>query len=206
LVLVDTGPGDPETWGRQVHYFYDRTPDQVLVTALSKLGIEPKDIDVVINTHLHWQNCHGNHLFPRATIHIQTEEVEEALNPVEPHYRFYTPPEMKPPWLQVLDRTRLVRGDSEIVDGLTVLSMPSHTQGFQSVLVDSREGPILIAGEMIPYSNNWTGRWGMQHVPSGIMQASLRQYYSCFERIKEISPVYILPGLDPAVAELETYG
>ena len=206
LVLIDTGPGDPETWGRQVHYFYDRHPDQVPTTALRKIGIEPQDIDIIINTHLHWQNCHGNHLFPRATIYVQADEIREALDPVDPHRRFYTPPEMKPPWMQTLDRTRPLSGISEIVDGITALALPSHTMGFQSVLVESREGPILIGGEIVPYHDNWTGRWGMRHVPSGIMQASLRQYYRCFEIIEEIDPAIVLPGVDPRVGEQEVYG
>ncbi len=206
LILVDTGPGDPETWGRQFHHFYDRAPDQVPITALRKHGIEPQDIDIIINTHLHWANCHANHLFPSATIYVQADEVVEALDPVAPHRPFYTPPEARPPWMQTLNRTRLLKGTTEIIEGITAFAMPSHTIGFQSVLIETAVGPILLAGDMLPFFANWTGRWGMNHIPSGTMQASLRQYYRCFDLIERIDPVFILPGVDPKVAEREVYG
>ena len=59
---------------------------------------------------------------------------------------------------------------------------------------------------MLPYFDNWTGRWGLEHIPSGIFEVSLRDYYACFERIKRIDPVAVLPGVDPRLAEKEIYG
>ena len=43
---------------------------------------------------------------------------------------------------------------------IRVLAMPSHTVGFQAVVVDTAAGPVVIAGDMLPYFDNWTGRWG----------------------------------------------
>jgi glyoxylase-like metal-dependent hydrolase (beta-lactamase superfamily II) len=206
LILVDTGPGDPETWGRSFHHFYDRTPEQVPSAALNKLGIKPFDIDIIINTHLHWTSCQGNALFPRATIFIQEDEITQALNPVLPHLPYYTPVYASPPWIQTLSRSRIIKGTTKIIDGVTAMRMPSHTMGFQSVMVETFRGPILIAGEMCPFFDNWTGRWRMPHVPSGILQASLQDYYACFQMIEEINPHYVLPGLDPKVSRQEVYG
>jgi len=206
LILVDTGPGDPETWGRSFHHFYDRTPEQTQVAALNRIGIKPFDIDIIINTHLHWTNCLGNALFPRATIFIQEDEITQALNPIQPHIPFYTPASANPPWIQTLSRTKIIKGNTQIIDGVNAMIMPSHTLGFQSVLVETFRGPILIAGEMCPFFDNWTGRWRMTHVPSGIMQASLKDYYNCFKIIEEINPHYVLPGLDPKVSRQLVYG
>jgi glyoxylase-like metal-dependent hydrolase (beta-lactamase superfamily II) len=94
-----------------------------------------------------------------------------------------------------------VNGDCEIVFGVRVLSMPSHTVGFQTVLVETRRGPILIASDMLPYFDNWTGRWGLDHIPSGIFEDSLHEYYTCFDRIEEIDPVVVLPGVNPRLAK-----
>jgi len=90
--------------------------------------------------------------------------------------------------------------------GIRIFAFPSHTIGFQSVLVETAEGPILVAGDILPYFDNWTGRWGYKHIPSGIMEAGLHEYYACFERIEELHPVVVLPGVDPKVAEREVYG
>ena len=206
LILVDTGPGDPETWGLTYHFYYDRYPHQTPLAALGRLGIEGRDIDIVINTHLHWTHSHGNMLFPRARIYVQEEEVSEALNPVAPHRPFYTPAFANPPWMQALSQTRVISGEQQIVEGVTVIAMPSHTRGFQCVLVETFRGPILLAGEMLPFIDSWEGRWGMQHIPHGILQASLQDYYRCFDRIDEINPHYVLPGLDPRVGEQTVYG
>jgi glyoxylase-like metal-dependent hydrolase (beta-lactamase superfamily II) len=111
-----------------------------------------------------------------------------------------------PPWARVVQRTRPVDGDAEITPGVRVIAFPSHTQGFQGVLVETRQGPILIAGDMLPYFDNWTGRWGFEHIPSGIFAASLRDYYACFDRIRQLAPAVILPGIDPRVAEQGLYG
>ena len=70
IILVDTGPGEHAAWKR-LHHDYDRTPDQEPVAALQRLGIVLGDIDVVINTHLHWDHCHGNHFFSNAVIRVQ---------------------------------------------------------------------------------------------------------------------------------------
>jgi N-acyl homoserine lactone hydrolase len=206
LVLVDTGPGDPETWGRSYHHFYDRYPHQTPLAALDRLGIQGRDIDIVINTHLHWNACCGNQLFPRAIIYVQEDEVNEALKPLPPHRDFYTPTFANPPWMEALSQTRVIRGDQQIVDGVSVLHLPSHTRGFQCVLVETFRGPILIAGEMLPFQDSWEGRWGMQHIPHGIHSAGLKKYYDGFARIDELNPHWVLPGLDPRVAEQSIYG
>ena len=206
VVVVDNGPGDPQTWGRQYHHLYDRSPEQEPVAALAGIGLEPKDVDLIINTHLHWDHCHANHLFPNATIRVQGREIIEALNPVPAHRTLYTPASANPPWTQVIHKTIPVNGDEEILPGITAIALPSHTIGFQSVLVETEAGPILIAGDILPYYDNWTGRWGYEHIPSGIMEAGLHEYYRCFDRIEQIAPAAILPGVDPKVAEQAVYG
>jgi glyoxylase-like metal-dependent hydrolase (beta-lactamase superfamily II) len=206
VIIVDDGPGDPETWGRDYHHWYNRSADQEPITALRRIGIAPEDVDIVVNTHLHWDHCHHNHLFPNAVIRVQATEIIEALNPIPVHKILYTPPEANPPWTQVIHKTIPVHGDEVIAPGITALAMPSHTIGFQSVLVETAHGPILIAGDMLPYFDNWTGRWGYKRIPSGILQASLHDYFKCFERVEQIDPAVILPGVDPRVAEKEIYG
>src|SRR5579872_6563831 len=47
-----------------------------LVSALHAKGLEPADIDIVINTHLHVDHCQNNTLFPRATFYLSRPEWE----------------------------------------------------------------------------------------------------------------------------------
>jgi glyoxylase-like metal-dependent hydrolase (beta-lactamase superfamily II) len=203
--LVDTGPGDPETW-RQHHHDFSRTPEEEPLAALRSVGVAAEDVQVVINTHLHWDHCNGNHLFPNAQIRVQAQEIVDAMDPLPAHRAFYSPMRADPPWARAIQRTLPVRGDYELAPGITLLALPSHTEGSQGVLVSTGEGTILIAGDVLPYFDNWTGRWGFEHIPSGILAASLRDYYACFERIESLAPALVLPGVDPRIAERTTYG
>ena len=50
--------------------------------ALRLLGICPKEIDTVIMSHLHWDHCYNNHLFPQADFYIQKKEMMSAVCPL----------------------------------------------------------------------------------------------------------------------------
>src|SRR6266508_3815079 len=204
-LLVDTGPGAPDTW-RQYHHDFQRTPEEEPVVALRGVGVAAEDVQVVINTHLHWDHCNGNDLFPNAEIRVQAREIVEAMDPLPAHRSFYSPMQANPPLARAIQRIRPVHGDGELAPGVSLLGFPSHTEGFQGVLVSTKIGPVLIAGDMLPYFDNWHGRWGFQHIPSGIFAASLRDYYTCFARVEAIAPALVLPGVDPRVAEHTQYG
>lgn len=44
---------------------------------------------------------------------------------------------------------RLIEGDEQIARDLRVVSTPGHTVGHQSVLVETVEGPVVLAGQAI---------------------------------------------------------
>ena len=62
-----------------------------LLESLCRFGYQPKNIDLVINTHLHFDHAGGNTIFnengeivptfPKARYFIQKGEMEVALNP-----------------------------------------------------------------------------------------------------------------------------
>src|SRR5689334_2254667 len=43
------------------------------------LEINPASVDVVVNTHLHYDHCGGNHLFAGTPIYVQRQELADAL-------------------------------------------------------------------------------------------------------------------------------
>ena len=64
LVLVDTG-------------MIDSTPELDEEGAPVPLPENiPRDVVCVINTHLHFDHCGGNRLFPGVPIHVQLSELE----------------------------------------------------------------------------------------------------------------------------------
>jgi N-acyl homoserine lactone hydrolase len=126
-VLVDTGLIDstPEL-DREWSPRFD--PDAI-----------PRDVACVINTHLHFDHCGGNRLFAGVPIYVQRIEREAAK---EDDYTV-------PRWVE-FDGARYVEldGEAEVVPGVRVVPTPGHSPGHQSVLVETYEGLVVVAGDV----------------------------------------------------------
>lgn len=57
-ILVDTGLGPKEDEKLHRMFAVERTP--TILESLKRLGLEPDDIHLVINTHLHFDHAGGN--------------------------------------------------------------------------------------------------------------------------------------------------
>jgi N-acyl homoserine lactone hydrolase len=125
LVLVDTGmtgthPLVEDDWHPRGY------PERI-----------PRDVVCVINTHLHFDHCGGNHLFAGVPIHVQARELADALSAGD-----YTVTE----WVDFEGATYVEHdGEAEVLPGIRLLPTPGHTAGHQSVLV---EGVAVIGGDV----------------------------------------------------------
>ena len=133
LMLVDTGVGVGNDYVDQ--RFQPERRD--LTAALGDRNVTPRDIDIVINSHLHFDHCGNNALFPHAQFLIQRAEIETARTTL------YTVRE----WFD-FDDAKLVPidGDHAVARNVQILATPGHTPGHQSVLVGG-ENPVLIAAQ-----------------------------------------------------------
>lgn len=135
-VLVDTGVGvGHPTIDRlftPTHHSLDR--------ALAARGVALDDVVMVVNSHLHFDHCGNNRLFPGVPLVVQRTEHRVA------HIRGHTVAK----WVDFPGAEWvLVDGENEVLPGLTVVPTPGHTDGHQSVVV-SRAGAIeVIAGQTL---------------------------------------------------------
>ena len=108
-----------------------------LLDALGGAGVAPSDIAVVVVSHLHFDHC-GQQGALTAPVYVQATEFEAAQTPG------YTVPD----WAAIPDdRLRLVHGDQEIAEGVSLLSTPGHSPGHQSVLVEAAGERVVIAAQ-----------------------------------------------------------
>lgn len=143
-VVVDTGFADPIAWSR-----YNRchqSPDETMPAALASLGWTPRSVDIVINTHLHYDHSENNPLFNRARFLVSQAEWEHAHAPV-PSQRWSYASEWSGPTAEYLDYTLVAVDHYDVLAGLRLIQTPGHTPGHQSVLVDTAEGSLCIAGD-----------------------------------------------------------
>lgn len=135
-VLVDTGVGRDHDAVERVF----RPRHKPIEDELAHRGIEPGDVAMVINSHLHFDHCGNNRLFAGVPMLVQRTEYEMV------HQPRYTIPK----WVDFPDaRWELVSGDTEVLSGVRVLPTPGHTPGHQSVTVESEGTVSVIAGQAL---------------------------------------------------------
>ena len=155
-ILVDTGNGDKFSEKLLKIYGIEREP--TLLKSLSDADLRPEDIEIVINTHLHFDHCGGNTLvdasgklmptFPNARYIVQKMEWEDATRLNELTKGSYLPENFIP--LMQAGRIELVDGDMEVYPGVTVVHTPGHNRGHQSVKIESDGKTAFYLGDMIP--------------------------------------------------------
>ena len=139
-VLVETGMGNKLS-DRMVKFYGQ--PAQLL-DHLSAGGVAPEDIDIVINSHLHFDHCgwntvrdkHGKIVptFPRAKYYAPAGEWRYARRPSERDAISYIAENYDP--LVESGQMTLLEGGEEILPGITVETFPGHTASMQAILVN----------------------------------------------------------------------
>jgi glyoxylase-like metal-dependent hydrolase (beta-lactamase superfamily II) len=155
-VLIDTGIGNKGDEKFCDIYGVDRKPS--IEESLAKMALSPKDIQIVINTHFHFDHAGGNTTrlqdgrivptFPNAEYYVQRDEWHCAMRPNERTQRSYLIENYD--ILAKLDRLNLLDGDAEILPGIRVMKTPGHTEHHQSVIVQSEGETVCFLGDLIP--------------------------------------------------------
>lgn len=175
-ILIDTGLGDVdeimEMMARHgVPTWTTKSPEQDLVAGLARHGVTPDEIDIVVLSHLHFDHIGNNHLFTNAKFLVQRSEVAQGLTP--PAYCQYSYPEYSYKVADIRDRIQILEGDYQIEPGVRLIQIGGHTPGTMVVVIDTDQGRVALAGDiMYNYKNlelNWpTGSfWSLQDLMSG---------------------------------------
>jgi glyoxylase-like metal-dependent hydrolase (beta-lactamase superfamily II) len=165
-VLIDTGIGDK--WEEKYRRIYGVTDPPTLIQSLAQVGLEPSDIDIVINTHLHFDHCGWNTrylggalnpTFPRARYIIQRGEYEHANQPHERDRASYRPEN----WAGLAEsgQLELIEGDRQIVPGIQVVKLTGHNRDFQCVFIRSRGETAVFWSDLVPMTAHVPFPWIM---------------------------------------------
>ncbi|SFU19411.1 4-pyridoxolactonase [Sedimentitalea nanhaiensis] len=135
-----------------------QTQQQTIPGALKLLGLEPKDIDVVFNSHFHFDHVGGNKFFPDAKKICHKAEIEQAANPQPFEVLGYSDmsfsaeaaaargmaDQLTAGQTDANSRFDVVEGDVELAKGVKLIFTPGHAIGNYSLLVDlPNRAPIL---------------------------------------------------------------
>lgn len=159
-IVVDAGYGTklPDKMKRNVGI----RNEGGLPRSLARLGIQPEDIDLVIDTHLHGDHVGGNTkfkegsteeveaVFPNAEYVVQRREYEDAIQPNERTAATYLLPNYEP--LFQNGQLRLLEGDTEFMTGICGVVTPGHTPGHMSVLFESGGESAMFLCDLATYA------------------------------------------------------
>lgn len=170
-VLVETGIGNKLS-DRMIKFYGQ--PAQLL-TNLAAAGIAPDDIDIVINSHLHFDHCGWNTIrnktgkivptFPRAKYYAPEGEWQYARNPSERDSISFISDNYDP--LVATGRMTLLKGGEEIVPGIRVQTFRGHTAHMLGIVVQSPGATprglstACYISDLIPTSAHIDLTWGM---------------------------------------------
>jgi len=152
LILVETAVGNKTT---RVPAGAGVAQAGTLLEDMARHGVRPEDVDIVINTHLHFDHCGGNTTyrddklaltFPRAQYFLQKGEWEEANHPNERTRASYLPENLEP--LADSSQLELVEGEVEVIKGVRILPAPGHTGAHAIVEVASAGQTALYIGDL----------------------------------------------------------
>ncbi len=156
-VLYDTGMNigvaqdKIKHWSEAVCSVYDpdMKEEDFCVNQLKKMGIEPEDINYVIQSHLHLDHAGGVGYFPNARYIVQSQELRWAFAPMFFQKGAYIKPDFDKPvdWM-------ILYGDKDddydlFGDGsVRIWFSPGHTPGHQNVVVRTKNnGHIVLTGD-----------------------------------------------------------
>jgi len=155
-ILVDTGLGSKEGDKFQRMFAVDRTP--TLLESLNRLGLGREDIDMVINTHLHFDHAGGNTMietngtitpsFPKAQYFVQHGEYEDAARANERTKASYRRDNFTS--IAHVNQWEFLHGDTEVLPGITAVVTAGHTRCHQGVKIESEGKTAFFLGDLIP--------------------------------------------------------
>lgn len=163
-VLIETGIGNKLS--DRMKKFYGQPAE--LLDNLSAGGISPDEIDIVINTHLHFDHCGWNTVrrgdgivptFPQAKYYVQEGEWQHARRQFERDRISYISENYDP--LINTGQMELLKGDREIVPGISVRVYPGHTAHMQAVILESGDRKACYISDLIPTTAHIELTWGM---------------------------------------------
>jgi glyoxylase-like metal-dependent hydrolase (beta-lactamase superfamily II) len=165
-ILVETGAGDKWDEKRRDIYAFEGQPR--LPEQLAARGVRPEDVDIVVNTHLHFDHCGWNTrrvdgraapTFPRARYVVQRGELEHAKSPTERDRASYLPENFAP--MEESGQWELLDGDGELVPGVELIRAPGHNADMMCVKLSGGGQTAMLLADLVPTTAHLGPAWIM---------------------------------------------
>ncbi len=158
-ILVDTGAGTK--WDDKYRDIYGLAPRPV-AEILAPAGITPEQVDLVVNTHLHFDHAGGNTVrnargeivaaFPNARFLVQRGELESARAANERNRASYLAENYEP--LVAEGRFELLDGPVRLGPEIELRVAPGHTPHMQVPVLATGAGTVAFLADLVPTASH----------------------------------------------------
>jgi glyoxylase-like metal-dependent hydrolase (beta-lactamase superfamily II) len=165
-ILVESGGGDKmdERWRERTGQPGVPAP---LPEILARQGYDPETIDIVIDSHLHWDHCGGNTVlrsdgsvapaFPRARYWAVRGEWEHAHERLARDSVSYIDANYDP--LVECGQMTLVDGDHEVAPGVWMRRAPGHNRDMMAITASSGGQTFCFLSDLVPTAAHLHPTW-----------------------------------------------
>ncbi len=165
-ILVETGAGDKWDDKRRDIFGFEGEPR--LPGQLAARGVSPAQVDLVINTHLHFDHCGWNTriaggkpvpTFPNARYVVQRGELDHAKHPTERDRASYIADNFLP--IEAAGQWWLLEGEREVLPGIELIRAPGHTRDMVCVRLHGGGKTALFFADLVPTTAHLPLPWIM---------------------------------------------
>ncbi len=121
-----------------------------LVDALAQRGLTPKDIDVVVMSHAHWDHNQNFDVFDHAPLVLHPWERKYAR---QPHRNDWATPQWS--GLMIDSHPNIIEAEDgyEIEPGVRLVHSPGHSPGSLTVIAETNDGPAAVTGDVLHFAS-----------------------------------------------------
>jgi glyoxylase-like metal-dependent hydrolase (beta-lactamase superfamily II) len=164
-ILLETGGGDKLDARRRERMKLPVKPKPLLET-IAAAGIDPESIDIVVNSHLHWDHCGWNTIltrggprpsFPRAVYYTRRAEWEHAHRRHPRDSVAYIDANYDP--LVESGQMRLIDQDTDVAPGVRLALAPGHTPDMMVITAASNGRTFCFLSDLVPTAAHVIPTW-----------------------------------------------
>jgi glyoxylase-like metal-dependent hydrolase (beta-lactamase superfamily II) len=167
-ILIETGNGTK--WTPKLRDIYGVSDGDPLIENLAVNGVRPDQIDLVINTHLHFDHAGGNTklagdkaipTFPNAQYIVQAAEIAHAMNPTDRDRASYFEDNFLP--MRQSRQWHAITGNIEILPGISTIRIPGHNADIQAIKLTGGGSTIFFVADLFPTRHHLPLPWIMAY-------------------------------------------
>lgn len=169
------------------------------IESLKLIGVDARDVNDVIVSHMHYDHVGNFDKFPKARFHLQAREMAYATGKYmrfsKPGHSYHVEDVVGMVRLNFKGRVEMHEGAVEVAPGITLHPAPGHADGLQVARVHTKRGWVVLASDATHYYEHFlTNRLFSTAFHIGEMLDS-------YKILRQLAPTerHIIPGHDPHV-------